>query len=99
MRIGRWAAVFLVGSLFVAPIANAGLLGALAGGYLEHRIEQHQAADGQATLLDRHPIAGAVAGSVAGSLAEGAVVHEVNASLLLNLRKICHGNYFLVGML
>lgn len=66
----RWvAACLLAGLMAVAPMAQAGLLGALIGGAIAHHEEEKARQDGQ-------PAAG-VAGVVAGSAAEGMAVHEV----------------------
>ena len=70
----RWvAACLLAGLMAVAPMAQAGLLGALIGGAIAHHEEGKARQDGQPAA----GVAGVVAGSAAGSLAEGMAVHEV----------------------
>lgn len=75
----KWvAASFLVGLMAAAPIAQAGLLGALVGDAIVHHEEEKAQQNGQSNMLTQHPVMGAVAGSVAGSVVEGGIVHEAS---------------------
>lgn len=69
----RWvAACLLAGLMVVAPMAQAGLLGALIGGAIAHHEEGKARQDGQPAA----GVAGVVAGSAAGRIAEWEIKHE-----------------------
>ncbi len=75
----KWVvASFFVGLMAVAPIAQAGLLGALVGDAVAHHEEEKAQQNGKSNMLTQHPVMGAVDGSVAGSVVEGGVIHEAS---------------------
>lgn len=75
----KWVvASFFVGLMAVAPMAQAGLLGALVGDAIAHHEEEKAQQNGKSNMFTQHPVMGAVAGSVAGSVIEGSVIHEAS---------------------
>ena len=77
VNCSKWViSIFLIGFMAAAPMAHAGLLGALVGDAIVHHEEEKSQQNEQSNMLTQHPVMGAVAGSVAGAAIEGGIAHN-----------------------